>query len=187
MIESNLITYSDKHALASELTTTRQFGSTKSKLVDAIINGPCLEHINIRPGDESWYRIVTWIDANAQYHDRFVNSRPRQAPYDLPADAELRKLITDVHSKRCSECHNANEISRRDWINLRSPDKSLFLTTPLPKRAGGTGRCEKSTYHDQLDPDYARLRETLEKAVQLARDFPRRDLEIFVPGSPFAN
>jgi mono/diheme cytochrome c family protein len=176
MIENNLVTYSDKHAPASELTKTRQFGSTKSKLIDVILNGPCSGEI--KPGDESWYRLVTWIDANAPYHDRFVNSRPKRAPYDLPADQVLQKQIADVHAKRCAECHEPAAISRLDWINVFSPEKSRFLTAPMPKRAGGTEQCPNPVYADQLDPDYVLLRETVEEAVQRAWDTPRRDLEV---------
>ena len=176
MIENDLITYSDKHAPASELTQTRQFGSTQSKLIDVILNGPCSG--SIQPGDESWYRLVTWIDANAPYHDRFVNSRPKRAPYDMPTDQALQKQIVDVHSRRCSECHEPATVSRLDWVNMNAPDKSRFLTAPLPKRAGGTERCPNSVYADQLDPDYVLLRETVEAAVRQAWDTPRRDLEV---------
>ena len=176
MIENDLITYSDKHAPASELTQTRQFGSTQSKLIDVILNGPCSG--SIQPGDESWYRLVTWIDANAPYHDRFVNSRPKREPYDMPADQQLQKQMTDVHAKRCAECHEPSAVSRMDWINIQAPDKSRFLTAPLPKRAGGTERCPGSVYADQLDPDYVLLRETVEEAVRRAWDTPRRDLEV---------
>ena len=176
MIENDLITYSDKHAPASELTQTRQFGSTKSKLIDVILNGPCAG--SIKPGDESWYRLVTWIDANAPYHDNFVNSRPKREPYDLPADKQLQNQIADVHARRCAECHEPAAVSRLDWIDLRVPEKSRFLTAPLPKRAGGTERCPNPVYADQLDPDYVLLRDTLEEAVRRAWDTPRRDLEV---------
>ena len=176
MIENNLFTYSDKHAPASELTQTRQFGSTKSKLIDVILDGPCSGLI--QPGDESWYRLVTWIDANGPYHDRFVNSRPKRDPYDMLADKQLLKQIADVHAKRCAECHDPNAVSRLDWVDIGFPEKSRFLTAPLPKRAGGTERCTNPVYADQLDPDYVLLRETVEEAVRRAWDTPRRDLEV---------
>ncbi|MCL2117312.1 MAG: discoidin domain-containing protein [Planctomycetaceae bacterium] len=176
MIENDLITYSDKHAPASELTQTRQFGSTKSKLVDVILNGPCSEMI--KPGDESWYRLVTWIDANAPYHNNFVNSRPKRAPYDMPADQKLQKQIAEVHARRCAECHEPAAVSRLDWVNIFAPEKSRFLTAPLPKRAGGTELCTHPVYADQLDPDYVLMRKMVEEAVQRAWDTPRRDLEV---------
>lgn len=180
MIEKKLITYSNKHAPASELTQTRQFGSTKSKLIDAILDGPCSQHINIKPGDEDWYRLVTWIDANAQYHDRFVNSRPKHSPYDLPADAALQQLVSETHQKRCAECHTTKDVSRLDWVNLAEPEKSRFLTAPLARSSGGSGACEKAVYTDINDADYSKLLTAIEEAVEKSWKFPRRDMELFI-------
>ncbi|MGL4943327.1 MAG: discoidin domain-containing protein [Thermoguttaceae bacterium] len=177
IIENNLITYSDKHALASELTQTRQFGSTRSRIVDAITTGTCASRCNITRGDDDWYRLVTWIDANAPYHDRFVNSRAALAPYDLPADTKLSDAISEVHQRRCSQCHSAAEVSRLDFVDLNAPEKSRFLTAPLAKSAGGSGKCGENVYADTNDPDYATLRKIVGDAVQRAWKFPRRDLE----------
>jgi len=180
IIENNLVTYSDKHAPASELTQTRQFGSTKSKLIDAILTGPCSKHVDIKPGSEDWYRLVTWVDANAPYHDRFVNSRPAHPPYDLPADQELKKTILAVHQNRCAECHQAEAVSRLDWIDLKAPEQSRFLKSPL----GDTAHCGKAVYADQNDPDYMTLRTAVEQAVERAWKYPRRDLEALLEEPP---
>ena len=175
IIENHLVSYSNKHDSASAVAKTREFGSTQSKLIGAILTGPCAEHISIRPGDEDWYRLVTWIDANAQYHDRFVNSRPVNQPYDMPADRELRRFISEVHQKRCSECHTAADISRLDWIDLNEPEKSRFLATPLAIMTNGAKH--KRVYADLNDPDYVALRKVVEDAVKKAWQYPRRDLE----------
>jgi hypothetical protein len=177
MIENNLITYSYKHAPASELTQTRQFGSSRSRLIDAVLGGPCASHIDLKPGSEDWYRLVTWIDANAPYHDRFVNSRPEHPAYDLPADKKIQAEIVKIHQKRCAECHKADEVSRMDWIDIHAAEKSRFLVAPLSSKAGGTERCGKAVYADQNDPDYSALRKAVEEAVSNAWKFPRRDLE----------
>jgi mono/diheme cytochrome c family protein len=171
IIENHLVVYSNKHDSAAAIAQTRQFGSSQSKLIEAILKGPCSEHINIKPGSEDWYRLVTWIDANAQYHDRFVNSRPKAPPYDMPADKELQKTVLNVHQKRCAECHAPDTVSRLDWIDLNAPEKSRFLTAPL------LGGCGKAIYADQNDPDYAALRKTVEEAVKKAWQYPRRDVE----------
>ena len=177
IIENHLVSYSNKRDPASAIAETRQFGSSKSKLMEAILNGPCSSHINIKPGDDDWYRLVTWIDANAQYHDRFVNSRPINPPYDMPADKELQKTITDVHRKRCVQCHAPDKVSRLDWVDLNAPEKSRFLTAPLAKTAGGTNHCGNAIYANQNDPDYAALRKVVDDAVKKAWQYPRRDLE----------
>ena len=177
IIENHLVSYSNKRDPASAVAQTRQFGSSQSKLIEAILSGPCSPHINIKPGDEDWYRLVTWIDANAQYHDRFVNSRPEHPPYDMPADKELQQTVLSIHQKRCSECHAPDVVSRLDWIDLKEPAKSLFLTAPLAATAGGTERCGRAIYADQNDPDYRTLQKAVEDAVRKALQYPRRDVE----------
>jgi len=177
IVENHLVVYSNKHDPASAIAQTREFGSSQSKLIEAILKGPCSAHIDIKPGSEDWYRLVTWIDANAQYHDRFVNSRPNDPPYDMPADKELQQTVLNVHSKRCAECHAPDTVSRLDWIDLNAPEKSRFLVAPLAKAAGGTERCGKAIYADQNDPDYAALRKAVEAAVKKAWQYPRRDVE----------
>ena len=177
IIENHLITYSDKSATASDISQTRQFGSSQSKLIDAILRGTCSSHINIKPGDEDWYRLVTWIDANAPYHDRYYNVRSKSPSYDMASDTELQKTILGVHSKRCAECHTPDKVSRLDWIDLNEPEKSRFLSVPLANAAGVTGHRGKTIYQDQNDPDYAALRQVVEDAVKKAWQYPRRDLE----------
>ena len=175
IIENHLVTYSNKRDQASAIAQTREYGSTRSKLIEAILSGPCADHISIKPGDDDWYRLVTWIDANAQYHDRFVNSRPEDPPYDMPADKDLQKTVLDVHQKRCIECHAPADISRLDWIDLNAPEKSRFLNTPLANAAIKSKH--KAVYKDSSDPDYAALRKVVEGAVEKAWQYPRRDLE----------
>jgi mono/diheme cytochrome c family protein len=175
IVENHLVSYSNKRDPASAVAETRQFGSSKSKLIEAILSGPCSSHINIKPGDEDWYRLVTWIDANAQYHDRFVNSRPKDPPYDMPADKELQETVFKVHKKRCAECHNPDNISRLDWIDISVPEKSRFLAAPLANAAGGAKH--KAVYANPNDPDYAALRKVVDDAVKKAWQYPRRDLE----------
>ena len=177
IIDNNLVSYSHKHDSASALAQTREFGSSKSKLIEAMLSGPCAKNINIKPGDEDWYRLVTWIDANAQYSDRFVNSRPKDPPYDMPADKELLNTILGVHQKRCAECHAPEAVSRVDWIDVKNPLKSRFLTAPLAHSAEGMEQCGKAIYADHNDPDYMTLRKAVEDAVKKAIQYPRRDLE----------
>ena len=177
IIENNLVVYSNKHDWASSVAKTREFGSSQSKLIEAILSGPCSSYINIKPGEEDWYRLVTWIDTNAQYHDRFVNSRPKNPPYDMPADKELQQTVLSVHQKRCAECHAPDTVSRLDWIDLNTPEKSRFLTAPLAGTAGGLERCGKVIYADQNDPDYLTLQRAVKDAVKRALQYPRRDVE----------
>ena len=68
-------------------------------------------------------------------------------------------------------------MSRLSWIDLRQPDRSLFLVAPLAKAAGGTQKCSAAVYKDASDADYQAVRTLVRKAVEKAWQLPRRDLE----------
>ena len=159
----------------AKITPPLAFGSHKSKLVDVLRSGPCGSRARL--SDEDWLRLVIWIDANAPYHDGFINKRQEVPPYDLPNDRDLAADVAAVHAKRCAGCHEAAQVSRLDWIDLDDPARSRFLAAPLPADAGGTGRCGKPVYPDRSDPDYARLLERVVVAANTAWERPRRDLK----------
>jgi hypothetical protein len=126
---------------------------------------------------------VTWIDGNAPYHDRFVNKRQKRPAYSLAGDSELIQIITDVHKRRCSSCHEASEISRADWVDIYEPGQSLFLVAPLAKTAGGTQGCSEVTYKNRQDQDHAMLLQLVRAAVGKAWANPRRDLKALLARS----
>ncbi|MBM4034651.1 MAG: hypothetical protein FJ291_23145 [Planctomycetes bacterium] len=164
----------------AKVTPPLAFGSHKSKLVAILKKAPHTERAKLTQDD--WLRLVTWIDANGPYHDGFINKRQPQPPYDLAADRELAGKLAAVHAKRCAACHNPAEVSRLDWISLRDPKASLFLSAPLAKEAGGLAKCKQPTYKDSTDPDYQALLSVLNAAVQKAWSFPRRDLKAMGTG-----
>ena len=57
-------------------------------------------------------------------------------PTSLVADRDLAAKIAVVHEKRCAGCHQAGDVTRLDWISLRSPADSVFLAAPLAKASG---------------------------------------------------
>ncbi len=158
------------------VTQPLAFGSHRSKLVQVLRKGACSRRAKL--SDDEWYRLVTWIDANAPYHDGFVNKRS-STPYGLPNDQQLLAKITSVHTKRCAECHKPEDISRLDWIDLRSPRQSLFLAAPLAKQVGGRGKCGTAVYSSANDADYQAVAKLVEAAVDKAWKNPRRDLRTF--------
>ncbi len=162
----------------ARITMPLEFGSHRSKLVHVLQSGACSKRVQLSP--EDWQRLVTWIDANAPYHDGFINKRLPQMPYDLPADHELQQTIMEVHSRRCTECHDLAAVSRLDWIDLWRPEQSRFLAAPLAKTASGWGKCAKAVYKDASDPDYRLLRDVVESAARKARELPRRDVKALV-------
>jgi len=179
LLEHGLVSYANKYDPADVVTQPLTFGSHKSKLIEALRNGACAERTKL--DDEDWLRLVGWIDANVPYHDEFINMRPEQEPYDLPADRELAARIAAVHVKRCAACHEANEITRFDWIDLREPQRSLFLSAPLPVGSGGSGKCGKAVYDDENDPDYQAVLQLVRTAVDQAWQRPRRDVRALAP------
>ena len=84
LLTHSLIAYANKSDPASVITQPLAFGSHKSKLVQVLREGACSQRAKLSPDD--WLRLVTWIDANAPYHDGFINKRFEPQPYDLPAD-----------------------------------------------------------------------------------------------------
>jgi hypothetical protein len=72
-------------------------------------------------------------------------------------------------------------VSRLSWIDLRHPERSLFLAAPLAKTAGGSQKCSKTVYADAADADYQAVLKLVRTAVARAWQFPRRDLEVLLP------
>ena len=163
----------------AKITPPLAFGSHKSKLVHVLREGPCSKRAELK--SEDWLRLVTWIDANAPYHDGFINKRPENPPYDLPNDRDLAAQLAAVHAKRCSACHQPADVSRIDWIDLGRPHQSLFLTAPLAEGPAGRGRCAEAVYRDRSDPDYQSVLRLVEVAAERAWDQPRRDLKALKP------
>jgi hypothetical protein len=173
-----LVSRSNIHEDA-RVTEPLQFGSHRSKLVQVLRDGACGQRAQLDA--EQWLRLVTWIDGNAPYHDRFINKRQEQSVYDLPADTALFERIGAVHQRRCQPCHDAAEVTRPYWVDLYAPRKSLFLTAPLAEAAGGLHKCGQDVYNDQADPDFIQIAQWLEEAVERAWMYPRRDLRSLTP------
>ena len=121
--------------------------------------------------------MTMWMDANAPYHDRFVNKRANEKAYDIATDKELARQITAVHERRCAACHKAAEVSRLDWIDLRQPEQTLFLRAPLSKSADGTQRCKGTVYKDVSRPGLPVSARPCRCRRQEGLGTPRRDLQ----------
>jgi mono/diheme cytochrome c family protein len=174
IMEHGLVSISQVRQQDSSITPPLAYGSHKSKLIEALGLEPHPAHLRL--SEEDRLRLVIWIDANAPYHDGFVNKRPERPPYDLASDQRLLDQIAAVHHRRCGQCHEPGAISRLDWIDLRQPELSLFLSAPLAKEAGGSFRCPSGVYRRVTDQDYRALLDLITVAVGKAWESPRRDL-----------
>ncbi len=177
LITGGLVAYSNKSDPADALSQPLAFGSHRSKLIAALREGPCGKRVSL--SSDEWLRLVTWVDANAPYHDRFLNMRPEKPAYDLPADEELLGTLAATHARRCTPCHTTEEVTRADWIDLRHPERSLFLAAPLAADTGQR-KCSKPPYADAGDQDYQTVLKLVEDAVKKAWSAPRRDLKALV-------
>jgi len=181
IIKHRLVAWSPVNGDAS-VTQPLAFGSHRSKLVQVLRKGPCSKRVRLN--EEEWLRLVTWIDANAPYHDGFVNKRQSAPPYDLPGDRKLVEQLSALHAKRCAACHKPKEVSRTDWIDVRRPEQSLFLTAPLADTAGGTAKCREIVYRDRRDEGYQAVLQLAQSAVDRAWSHPRRDLRTMKRPAP---
>jgi hypothetical protein len=174
ILANNLVSLSPARMQDASITLPLAYGSHKSTLLTALANETHSKEVKLNAEDR--LRLAMWIDANAPYHDRFVNKRPEAQAYDLPADAGLRQQLHQIHERHCVECHNPEEITRLDWIDLVQPERSLFLTAPLGAAAEGGKACTERVYTGQDDPAYATALGLVRDAVGKAWANPRRDL-----------
>jgi hypothetical protein len=171
---AGLVAAAEPNLQDASITPPLAYGAHQSKLLKAI-DGPAHRQRLQLDADER-LRLTMWMDANAPYHDRFVNKRAKDPAYDIASDKELARQITAVHERRCAACHKTAEVTRLDWIDLRQPERTLFLRAPLNRSAGGDQRCTGAVYQDTSDPDYQSLRQWVAAAVKKAWAAPRRDL-----------
>jgi mono/diheme cytochrome c family protein len=175
ILEKGLVSLSAARAQDASITPPMAYGSLKSKLIT------CLSDQNhaaeVKLGTDDRLRLAMWIDANAPYHDRFVNKRAAASPYNMPQDEELQKGLAAIHQRRCAACHEVADVTRLDWIDIREPQQSLFLAAPLARASGGNGKCRESVYPNPADADYQAALGLVAAAVDRLRAHPRRDVQ----------
>jgi hypothetical protein len=72
--EQILVSCSDRFSNA-DVSKPKEFGSHKSPLVRVLLDDE-LHQKEVQLSPTEWYSLVTWVDANAPYHDAFINKRP---------------------------------------------------------------------------------------------------------------
>jgi mono/diheme cytochrome c family protein len=173
--QAKLVATAEPNLQDASVTPPLAYGAHASKLYKSL-DSPAQRQRGRLTSDEL-LRMTMWMDANAPYHDRFVNKRATEKAYDIAADKELARQITAVHERRCAACHKPAEVTRLDWIDLRQPEQTLFLRAPLQKSAGGRQSCQGVIYQDASDQDYQSVRDLVAAAVKKSWAFPRRDLQ----------
>jgi hypothetical protein len=82
-----LVSCSDRFSNSS-VTRPMQFGSHKSPLVRVLLDDE-LHRNEVDLNHDEWLALVTWVDANAPYYDRFFNKRP-------PDGKPIRNITPDL-------------------------------------------------------------------------------------------
>jgi mono/diheme cytochrome c family protein len=172
---AGLVAIAEPNIQDATITPPRAYGAHRSKLLAALDDAQHGGQVKLAADER--LRLVMWMDANAPYHDCFVNKRTDRPAYDLAGDEALLKKLGQIHSRRCSSCHKTNEVTRLDWIDLHQPRQSLFLRAPLSRQAGGLGKCGQAVYSNTADADYRSVLDLVQEAVKKAWANPRRDLK----------
>jgi LSD1 subclass zinc finger protein len=173
---AQLVAIAEPNLQDASITPVMAYGAHKSKLYTTLTKAPHTERVKLT--DDERLRLTMWMDANAPYHDTFVNKRPERPAYDLAQDDTLLAQLRGIHQNRCASCHAIESVTRLDWIDIHQADRSLFLRAPLAKGAGGTQKCGDAVYANTSDPDYQAVRALVEDALDRAWASPRRDLAV---------
>lgn len=172
---AQLVAIAEPNLQDASITPVLAYGAHKSRLYTTITQAPHTQRVTLT--DDERLRLTMWMDANAPYHDGFVNKRADAPAYDLAQDVELRGKLHEVHQKRCASCHETDAITRLDWIDIHRTEGSLFLRAPLAASAGGTEKCGSAVYASADDPDYQAVSALVDDALARAWAHPRRDLQ----------
>lgn len=151
------------------------YGSNASQLTKLLDAG----HHGVQLNDDEWSRLVTWIDANAVYYDRYESAYH----YRQIFTGKVREELEAVYQRRCVSCHDkekAGDGGRHDtwWLSLnrRDPSQSRALQAPLAREAGGWGRCPGPVFADRQDPEYRALLQAFSAVNEELGRRPREDL-----------
>ncbi len=79
-----LVSISDRHSNA-DITQPYQFGSTKSKLIQTLLNEEQhRDKVKAKMTAEEWLMLVTWVDHNAVYHSTVIDKSDFGGDQDGP-------------------------------------------------------------------------------------------------------
>lgn len=155
------------------------YGSKVSRLTRLLRAG----HHGVHLSSEEWQRLLTWIDCNGVYYDRYETGH---YPDRRIFTGSVRQILQQVFERRCAGCHGRDDGRHDTWwlsLNWREPAHSRMLAAPLARAAGGWGRCAQVVFATPSDPDYQTLLQTLQTLSAQLRQHPREDL-LSLRGTP---
>ena len=164
-------------------TRPKTWGSPASKLAEVILSGhPDKDgKPQVQMDETSRRRILSWMDLNVPYYGTSETAYPERPGCRQIFPDNLKKVLTDVASRRCFECHKEVKTSPRDWlwrewVRITEPELNPFLVAPLAKSAGGSERCGKPIFQSKQDPDYQAILATFKPVDAMLKRRPRMDM-----------
>jgi hypothetical protein len=155
------------------------YGSKVSPLTRLLDQG----HHGVRLSNDDRLRLVTWIDTNGVYYDRYQTTYGSRR--SIFGGAEGKTLRT-VHARRCETCHGKADGAKDTWwlsLNRRDPKLTRALMAPLAASAGGWGRCDGGVFPDTRDSDYRAMLAAFTSVHRRLSRRPRADL-LSIRGTP---
>ena len=161
--------------------TPKIWGSPVSRLAEVVLSGHPGQDGKPRftLSDAERRRILAWIDLNVPYYgtssSHYLENKGCRQQYP----PQLDRVLEDVAARRCAACHTTDgevKLPRAFWVRLTHPEKNTFLSSPLARAAGGSGRCGKAVFTSTTDPDYQALLKTFEPVTAALQKTPREDM-----------
>ncbi|MHC5068215.1 MAG: HzsA-related protein, partial [Planctomycetota bacterium] len=130
------------------------YGAHTNRVSKLLLDG----HHGVALDDESWQRLVGWLDLNAQCYGDLFPYKIEERTFDPDAVATLHALI----DQRFGTVYAQQET--RSWVNAAQLDESRILLAPLPLAAGGWGQLQPA-WSGRDDPEYQRFAALVEACV----------------------
>ncbi len=150
----------------------RTTGSSTSRLMK-LIDG---SHYDVKLSPHETKMVRLWIETSATYPGTYASLGCGFYPVHLPGG---------VIQKRCGSCHKGKGAYSPTFCNISRPAKSLALTAPLGKSAGGLQLCKDPIFKDTNDPDYKAILGAIRDAHARLQKDKRFDMPGFRPNEHY--
>jgi len=159
----------------------RTIGSSVSRLMK-LIDG---SHYDAKLSERERTVVRLWIESSATYAGTYAC---------LGCGVYHPNLPGHVLMSRCASCHGGKgkawgelvrKLGVRTMCNLTRPEKSLLLTAPLSKKAGGSRACGKDIFADTSDPGYQALLAAIAQASKRLKTHKQFDMPGFRPNKHY--
>ncbi len=159
--------------------TPKAWGSPASELADLVLSGHPEKdgkpRVKLEPAEQR--RVFAWIDLNVPYYGTSLFTHGDRRGCRSLAPADLEPALKAVIQRRCASCHDqGKKIPRKAWVRVTNPELNGFLSAPLARAAGGSGRCKEAVFESKDDPDYRAILKLFEPVHELIKRRPREDM-----------